>query len=80
MPLHPREVMKKAYKLVEGNPEYDPEYKIPEEVSAGDKARITDTANIIRLIRPIPPLEEMLASIPNGGSRRRRKSRSKKRR
>lgn len=72
MPLSPHEVMKKAYKLVAGNPEYDATYVIPNNMSSEDKGRIEDTANMIRLVRPIPPLEEMLDSMTNGGRRKRR--------
>ncbi len=79
MPLPPREIMKKAYKLVSGNPEYDASYVIPDDLSVEEKGRIQDTANMIRLIRPIPPLEEMIASMPNGGTRlKRRKTRRSK--
>jgi hypothetical protein len=79
MPLSPHEIMRKAYKLVEGNPEYDATYVIPNNISSQDKGRIQDTANMIRLVRPIPPLEEMLASMSNGGSRKKRRRRRKTR-
>jgi hypothetical protein len=79
MPLSPHEVMKKAYKLVAGNPEYDATYVIPNNISSEDKGRIEDTANMIRLVNPIPPLEEMLDSMTNGGSRRKRRRRKTRR-
>lgn len=81
MSLSTQSIIKHAYKLTEGSPEYDASHTLPNNITYDDKGKIEHFSHLLLLIQSqedLPSSDEFIQSLnlpAQQAGRRRRKTR-----
>ena len=83
MSLTQDQIIKEAYKLTQGSPEYETGYQLSNNISQEDKGKIEHFSHLLLLIQSqedLPSSDEFIQSIPTPQQAGRRSRRNKRRR